>query len=182
MSSKLKPIEPPFSPEVENILKKYPKQNGYLLKLFRVFAHSVRFLTKGVPNLLDENSPLSVREREIVILRTTANANCEYEWGVHVAAFAKQANLDSRQVNATRMGHNAAAFESAKERALLKVIDQLMESGCLESCLLAEFRMYWSKEEQLEICALCGSYQTVSYVANISEVSNEPFAPQFPKE
>ena len=56
MMHKLNPIRSPFNKDVEAILMNYPKgPNGYTLKLFRVFANSLRFLAgKGVVNLLDE--------------------------------------------------------------------------------------------------------------------------------
>ena len=56
----LKPIEPPYMPEIAEILEKYPQdESGYILKLFRVFANSIRFATtKDVSNLLDKDSPL----------------------------------------------------------------------------------------------------------------------------
>ncbi|GAA3246389.1 carboxymuconolactone decarboxylase family protein [Dactylosporangium siamense] len=33
---------------------------------------------------------LTLREREIVILRTCARRGCEYEWGAHVLVFANR--------------------------------------------------------------------------------------------
>jgi len=72
MKSELKPLDPPYSEEISNALKQYPTQDGYLLKLFRVFANSLRFLSgKGVINLLDERSPLTLAERELVIDRAS---------------------------------------------------------------------------------------------------------------
>ena len=88
MSNSLHPIKEPFPEEIASLLAQYPTVDGYLLALFKTFANSQRFLEKGVPNLLDEESPLPLRVREIVILRVTANKNCEYEWGVHVAFLA----------------------------------------------------------------------------------------------
>ena len=108
MTHVLKPLEEPYPPEAAEILKTYPQQGGYLLTLFRTFANSVRFLKKGVANLLDDQSPLSLKQREIVILRVTANCLCEYEWGVQVAAFAKRAGLSSEQVRTTRLGDHHA--------------------------------------------------------------------------
>lgn len=67
MSNKLSPIEQPYPSEVAGILAAYPQQDGYILSLFRTFANSLRFLKKGVPNLLDKESPLPLRIREIVI-------------------------------------------------------------------------------------------------------------------
>lgn len=90
MTQSLTPIEEPFSPEIAEILKSYLKRDGYILKLFRVFANSTCFLRKGTVNLLDKESPLPMRLREIVILRVTANKDCECEWGVHVTAFPRK--------------------------------------------------------------------------------------------
>ena len=42
-----------------------------------------------------------MREREIVIDRTSALNGCEYEWGVHVAIFAGHAGLSDEEVRAT---------------------------------------------------------------------------------
>ena len=73
MATRLEPLNPPFCPDVAAALAGYPQPRGHLLALFRTFANSRRFLKKGVPNLLDPASPLSLRIREIVILRFTAN-------------------------------------------------------------------------------------------------------------
>jgi len=73
MKHVLKPVEQPFSPEIERILAQYPRgSDGMIIKLFGVFANSLRFLTnKDVVNLLDKDRPLSLKEREIVNLRVT---------------------------------------------------------------------------------------------------------------
>ena len=101
--NELKPLEPPYETEIENILALYPKgKDGYLLRLFRVFANSQRFLAgKGVVNLLDDESPLTIQERELVILRVTAKKHCEYEWGLHARIFAEAANISDVQLRAT---------------------------------------------------------------------------------
>lgn len=178
MKNKLKPLQRPFSPEVERILASYPQQDGYILSLFRTFALSLRFLKKGVPNLLDRESPLDLRTREIVILRTTANRNCEYEWGVHVAIFAEAAKLRERQIKATRI--DAPDCWSAKEQRLIEAIDQLCARGELEQATLDSFQVDWRCEEQLEIMSLIGAYSTISFVANVAELPAEPFAAHFP--
>ena len=120
----LKPIEAPFAPAVAEILETYPQRDGYLLKLFRVFANSDRFLRKGVLNLLDKDSPLPLRIREIVILRVTANLDCEYEWGVHVTAFGDAAQLNQSQIRDTRLGDPTPACWSDDEILLIEVVDE----------------------------------------------------------
>lgn len=178
MSNQLTPLSRPFPKDVEAILANYPTQDGYILSLFRTFANSTRFLSKAVPNLLDEDSPLDLRTREITILRTTANRGCEYEWGVHVSIFAEAANLDAEQVAATVLDRNDCWSEI--EAHLILAIDQLCESGKLDKPALEAFQSGWSKEQQLEVLALVGTYSTVSFVANVAQLPPEPFAARFP--
>ena len=180
MSNKLTPISEPYPDHIAAILKHYPQQNGYLLKLFRLFANSARFLTKGMPNLLDKESPLSMREREIVILRVTANLNCEYEWGVHVTAFAKHVELSKEQIAATKTGAAEAECWSEQEKLLLKAVDELTSGGRVEPGTYDAFASAFSKEQQLEVFALAGAYHTVSFIANSSGLENEDFAAKFP--
>lgn len=177
--SRLKPMEPPYDRETEALLERYPRRNGYLLSLFRVFANSHRFLRKGVANLLDRDSPLAIRDREIVILRVTANNGCEYEWGVHVAAFADYVGLDRKAVQATITALQPAGVWTEREALLVRVVDGLCAHGTLDDATLAEFEASFSLPEQLEILALAGNYHTVSFVANVARLPPEPFAARF---
>lgn len=180
MPYSLDPLPEPHAPEIERLLASYPRREGYLLQLFRVFANSERFLKKGVANLLDRESPLTMRQREIVILRTTAQCGCEYEWGVHVAGFAKHVGLTEAQVQATTCTAALDDVWSREERCLIRVVDALGHQANLPQELLKEFQQWWNQAQQLEIIALCGNYRTVSYVANVAGLEAEPFAARFP--
>lgn len=180
MTNRLSAINEPYSAEVAAVLATYPQQDGYILTLFRTFANSLRFLKKGVPNLLDRESPLPLRIREIVILRVTANRNCEYEWGVHVSIFSKAAKLSQSQIEATLSATVDPSLWSPEEAYLLEAIDQLCTSGRIDDDVSAKFESDWTKEQQLEIFALCGTYQTISFVANAAKLPNESFGATFP--
>ena len=180
MSNILEPVEPPFASDVEAILTNYPQQEGYILSLFRTFANSVRFLSKAVPNLLDKASPLSLREREIVILRTTANNDCEYEWGVHVSIFARSAKLSLSQIASTKTGTLDEIGWNEAEKLLIGCIDDLCNEGIVTEENLPHWQKFWTKEQQLEIFALCGTYHTISFVANSARLANEEFGATFP--
>lgn len=182
MKSTLKPLNPPYSKIISTAFKQYPQRKGYILKLFRVFANSTRFLAgKGVVNLLDEQSPLSLRERELIILRVCANKNCEYEWGVHVSIFAEKAKLTHDQIIKTRDKRLNSNCWSDREKLLLEAVDQLCEHGEMLDRTLDSFQSLWTCEEQLEILALCGNYHTISFVANVSKLQPEGFAERFPE-
>jgi len=180
MTNILSPVEPPFEAETAALLESYPRVQGHLLSLFRTFANSTRFLRKGVPNLLDQESPLPLREREIVILRTTAHWRCEYEWGVHVTVFAEAAGFTPEQIAATVQADPHAACWSGRESTLLSVTDSLAASGDLPDPVLQAFRDGWTVAQQLEVIALCGTYHTVSQVANVARLSPEGLAARFP--
>lgn len=180
MTNRLAPLEPPFPADIDALLARYPRQDGYLLSLFRTFANSPRFLSKGVPNLLDKDSPLALRDREIVILRVTAHYDCEYEWGVHAAIFARAAKLTPEQVAATRLLLANAPVWSAREQRLIAAVDGFCHRGVLSGDELDAFTEDWSRAQQLEILALCGAYHTVSLVANAARLGLEPFARRFP--
>ncbi len=183
MKHNLSPLEPPFSDDISGILERYPRtKDGYILKLFRLFANSKRFLTdKGVANLLDPDSPLTVREREIIILRVTANKNCEYEWGVHVTVFSDLAGLSKDQINATRLEKPDAECWSERETLLIQCVDEICEHAKIQDGRYERFQENWTGEQQLEILSLCGTYQTISIVANTVRLDKEGFSASFPK-
>lgn len=181
MSRKLKPLDEPYSQEVADILSTYPHRDGYLLSLFRVFANSVRFLKKGVANLLDKESPLPLRQREIIILRVCANLGCEYEWGVHVTAFSKAARLSRDQVRESLMGSSTSSCWADDEALLIAVVDGLCRAGSLDLKIQEGLEATWSLEEQLEILALVGNYHTICFVANVARLEGEKFGAKFPE-
>ncbi|WP_298335536.1 carboxymuconolactone decarboxylase family protein [uncultured Erythrobacter sp.] len=131
-----------------------------------------------MPNLLDKDSPLDLRSREIVILRTTANRGCEYEWGVHVAIFGEAAKLTKEQVHATVVD-NPTCWTSSELR-LIQAVDQLCKQAVLHDNVQEQFITDWDTKEQLEILALVGNYTTISLVANVAGLPSEPFATRFP--
>ncbi|WP_298563104.1 carboxymuconolactone decarboxylase family protein [uncultured Aliiroseovarius sp.] len=180
MVNKLKPKIEPFTENLARIMQRYPRIDGYLLNLFRVFANSERFAEKAVPNLLDKDSPLSLRHREIAILRVTANRRCEYEWGIHVSLFAKAAKLTRQEVEDTCSTVPNPDLWPERELNLMAVIDELLRSGSPSKEARTTFAEIWTAEQQLEILALCGTYSTISFVANLSGLRNEPFAACFP--
>lgn len=175
MPDRLSPLPEPWPEDIAAMLAKYPSSDGYILSLFRTFAQSKRFLQKGVPNLLDRDSPLPLRMREIVILRVTANLGCGYEWGVHVAIFAKAAGFSDAQIAATTQPILGGTLWTPEEARLIAAVDRFCLHGRLDTGTRASFEADWTKEQQLEIAALCGAYHTVSCVANLARLPHEDF-------
>src|SRR5689334_8222733 len=101
---RIAPLEPPFDPQTQQRLEKMtPPGAPSILALFRVLAINpvlAERMTGWGGYLLGRHATLPLREREIVIDRACALCGAEYEWGVHVAAFAQAANFTAQQIDA----------------------------------------------------------------------------------
>jgi alkylhydroperoxidase family enzyme len=150
------------------------------LWLFRVLARDERLFARAFAGGLLDRGHLTLREREIVILRVCANNRSEYEWGVHVAAFSAKAGLSEAQVQATLATATDAPFWSARERLLLGLCDALQVSTQVNEPLWAMLAQEYSDEALLELLLLNGFYRTISVLTNTLQMPLEAYAPRFP--
>jgi alkylhydroperoxidase family enzyme len=151
------------------------------LMLFRVIAGNLRAWGKFRAGSLLDPGPLSLREREIVIDRTCALTSCEYEWGVHVAIFAKAAELNEQQIRASVQQGADAPCWSASEQALIAAVDALHRRATLSDAEFASLSSHYDDAKIFEIILLCGFYRTVSYIANALDLPLEANAARFPQ-
>jgi alkylhydroperoxidase family enzyme len=177
---RLAPLEQPWPPQIAEILATYPQGPEGPIALFRTLAHSERTLRKlsGV-GLLDRGSPLSIRQREILILRTSARCRCPYEWGVHVKAFATKAGLDDARIADTLAPEPDAALWTHDEQLLFALADQLHEDANVDDALWSELAAACTVEQIMEMLLLCGFYHMIAYLNNALRVAQEPGTPGF---
>src|SRR3954463_14627739 len=128
--SRIAPLQPPYASEIQEQFDRIMR-GAPTLTLFRVMAGNKRAWDKFRAGSLLDKGPLTLREREIVIDRTCARTGCEYEWGVHIAAFANAAHLTDEQVRPTVLGDAGAACWSAAEQVLIATADALHERATL---------------------------------------------------
>src|ERR1700759_5643222 len=106
---RIAPAEPPYEPVIAEALERIMPRGVPPLVLFRAMAKSPSVFAKLFAGGLLDKGPLGLRQREIVIDRTTARLGCEYEWGVHIAFFADKVGLTPQQVAATVVSETNAA-------------------------------------------------------------------------
>ena len=177
--SRIAPLEPPYAPEIQQQFDRIMRGAPPLM-LFRVIAGNARAWEKFRAGGLLDRGPLSLREREIVIDRTCARTGCEYEWGVHVSAFAEAAHLTDAQVRATVLEGADAPCWSAAEQALIAAVDALHVRASLSDDEFKALSAHYDDAKILEIILLCGFYRTVSYLANGLALLLEAKAARFP--
>ena len=177
--SRIAPLEPPYEPEIQahfdRIMRGAPP-----LMLFRVVASNTRAWEKFRAGSLLDRGPLTLRQREIAIDRTCALTRCEYEWGVHVAAFAEAAQLTESQIRATVLDGAEASCWSAPEQALIAAVDALHLRATLSEDEFDALSVHYDDAKIFEIILLCGFYRTVSYLANGLDLPPEAHAARFP--
>lgn len=174
--ARLEPIALPAAPDLQQVFDQLTPPGTTTLSLFRTLARSPRVFERFRAGGLLSPGPLSLRQRELVILRVCALNGCEYEWGVHVAFFAPRAGITPEEVAATVHG---GAWPEA-EAALLAAAEQLDRTTRLDDAAWSRLRAHFDEAQVLELFALAGFYRTVSLHANALQLDPEPFAARFP--
>lgn len=93
---RLRPLTPPYDPATEDVLAAWmPPGTDDVdpLALFRLLAVHDDLASRMRPlgSGLLGHPRLPIRDRELLIARTTARCGAEYEWGVHITAFGRPA-------------------------------------------------------------------------------------------
>ena len=179
---RVQPLAEPYSPEVAETLRRMMPPGVEPLKLFRTVAHNPgileRFRTTGAYIL--NYGTLDPLDREVVIHRTTARCGCEYEWGVHAAVFGRPLGLTEDQLRASVHGSADDPAWSPRQSLLVRLVDELHDSGRLPDELWAELAAVWETAELVELVATVGFYHFVSFSANAFGVELEEQAERFP--
>lgn len=178
--ARIAPAEPPYEPSIAAELERIMPPGAPPLVLFRTMARSPRVFAKMFAGGLIDKGPLSLRQREIVIDRTTARLGCEYEWGVHVAFFAERAGFSAEQVASTVAGTPDGACWTPDEQALLALVDDLVDGRALSETTWSSLTAHFDDTRILEAIALVGYYHTISFLCVGLKLPLESYAARFP--
>jgi alkylhydroperoxidase family enzyme len=179
-SPRIAPANPPYPPEIQARFDALMPPGVAPLVLFRTLARDQRLFARFMGGGLLDKGHLTLRQREIVIDRVTARCGSEYEWGVHVAFFAKRAGLYEAQLRSLVRGGPGDACWEAQDALLIRFCDALHETCDIDDALWVELRAQFSEEAMLELLLLAGFYRTVSYLTNALRLPLEPYAARFP--
>jgi alkylhydroperoxidase family enzyme len=177
---RIAPAESPYAPEVAARFDKLMPPGVPPLALFRVLARDLRLFQRFMGGGLLDKGNLTLRQREIVIDRVTAQCGSEYEWGVHIAFFAEWAGIDAAQQRSLARGGPDDACCSAEDALLVRFCDALHAACDIDDALWASLRAQFSEAVMLELLLLAGFYRTVSYLTNALRLPPEPYAARFP--
>jgi alkylhydroperoxidase family enzyme len=177
---RIAPAQPPYQPQIAAELDRIMPAGVPPLVLFRILARSPRVFAKMFAGGLLDKGPLSLRQREIVIDRTTARLDCEYEWGVHVAFFAERVGFTPEHVTATVTGPSDAACWTQEEQALMALVDDLVDRRTVGDETWTALATHFDEPQILEAIALVGYYHTISFLCVGLALPLESYAARFP--
>jgi alkylhydroperoxidase family enzyme len=177
---RLAPALPPHTPAIDKALGQLMPPGVEPLRLFRTLAHNPRVLERFLAGGLLDKGSITLRDRELAILRTTARCGSEYEWGVHVAFFSARAGLSADEVRATCARELPAGVFGEHDRALLALCDSLHERADVDDALWRRVAAEFAPDQIVELVVLAGFYHTVSFATNALRIELEAGAPRFP--
>lgn len=174
---RIEPVAPPYAPDVQAALARLPADWNPPFTLFTVLAQDPdllqRFL-RGAPAYRAQ-AKLSLRQREVLLHRVTANARCQYEWGLRAHFFSRQAGLSDDQMFSTVYGNaEDPCWTNDEDRLLIRLADELHARCDIADGLWGELRAAFSEGAMLEALLLAGYYRTVAYLANGLRLPPEP--------
>ncbi|MDX2165597.1 MAG: carboxymuconolactone decarboxylase family protein [Deltaproteobacteria bacterium] len=178
---RIAPLAPPYDAPVADTLAAMMPPGVPPIALFRTLAHNPRILDKVRAGSLLDRGTITRRDRELLILRTTARCGAEYEWGVHVAFFAARVGLDDATVAATVHALGDDDVWAPRDALLIRLADALHDHAAIPDALWTALAAEWSAAQLIELIVLAGSYHTIAFVVNGLRVPLEDGAPRFPR-
>jgi alkylhydroperoxidase family enzyme len=141
------PPRDPSRPKGLNILgtlAQYPR----LAQAYHTFNGHVLFGTS-----------LSVRQRELLVLRVAHRRDCEYEWRQHTVLAGDVGLTD--HLDAIRQGPDADGW-SALDAALLRAVDELIDDARIGDDTWATLSAELDTEQLMDVVFTVGAYDVLA--------------------
>lgn len=171
--SRILPAELPYDDDTRAALELL----GPPIGLFRVFARNparARGLAGWGRYYLSRQLSLTLRQRELVIDRTVARCGADYEWGVHVAAYAEKVGLTSDQLGSLAHGGPADPCWDAADRAVIAAVDELHETHDLGDAAWSALVEHLGEDGVMDLVLLAGWYHAIAYAVRALRLPPEP--------
>jgi 4-carboxymuconolactone decarboxylase len=167
-----------LDPESDDLLRKVMHFNGVPLNEPRTLAWHPKLLKRFTvfAGMFLSHSALPTRDREILTLRSTYRAGCEYLFGHHQLS-APDAGISSEELH----GIVSDDFDwSPRDRLLLTVADELTTATSLSDSTWEALADIYDKPQLLEALMLVGFYRMVCASIVTLQIELEPGLPRWP--
>ena len=149
------------------------------LVLFTTLARDERLFHKFFSGGLLDRGHLTIRQREIVIDRITAQRGAEYEWGVHVSVYGERAAFTKEEIASLVSGRPEDPCWNATERTIIALCDQLESTSDITDDLWSALSDSFAPEAIIELVILAGQYRMISGLVKALRLPLEPGSARF---
>jgi alkylhydroperoxidase family enzyme len=177
-SPRIAPLEPADWPDdVRAWLARYG--NRPVANIYRTYA---RHLAMDRPRTrvsehIRQDSTLSQRIRELLIVRIGVLCRSEYEWAAHAPALRRAGMTDA---DIRRVVDGPGSGGDPIENALLRAADELHRDAVVSDATWTDLAAVFDAKQMLDILTTVGGYRMVSMALNTFGVQLEPGAERFP--
>jgi alkylhydroperoxidase family enzyme len=162
-----------------DILGPYGKSERTLY-LFRACVRTPELCRAWVPSLTYfGSSPLSPRDRELLILRTCWLCKNEYTWANHMAG-ARRAGLTDEEIVRITQGPKAKGWSGA-DALVLRAADELHQDQVIQDATWKTLSERYSERELTDAMFIVGQYTFISMWARSGEFPLESGVKGFPR-
>lgn len=105
-------------------------------------------------------STLSVRQREILVLRVASLRRAAYEWAQHVV-LAGNAGLDGDEIARIAEGPDAPGW-SPLERAMLSAVDELLADAMVTDATWKVLASEFDEQQLMDLIFTVGAYEVLA--------------------
>jgi alkylhydroperoxidase family enzyme len=176
MGPRIQPAAPPYDELTLKTFERLPKEWGPPLMVFRVLARDSRLLQRYVGGAVSYLDPthITLRQREVFLLRVTGLCKCEYEWSLRAHFFAAAAGLSEAHLAATVAESADRADWTHEDRLLLRLAEELHRSCTIGDALWEDLKRVFTDEAVLQLIMMGGHYRMTAYIANSLRFPLEP--------
>ncbi len=177
---RLAPLRPPYDGAIQKRLDAIMPDGVPPLTLFTTLARNPRVFERMMSGGLLDKGTLSLRQRELMIDRTTARCGAEYEWGVHMTFFGDRVAITREQsASIVRGTPQDTCWDTENDRLILRMADALHDTSTIDDALWADLVTEFSEEQIIELVVLAGYYHTISFCCRAFNLDMEEFGARF---
>ncbi len=178
---RITPLEPAQWNEDQRALMEPFVKSGTGWNVFKTLVRHTGLFKRWLPfatHVLAKQS-LSLREREMLILRIGWLCRAPYEWTQHVQ-IAQRAGLTDEEIERIAEGPDAAGW-TRHEAALLRAADELHRDACIGDATWSTLATTYGTEQLMDVVFTVGQYTLVSMALNSFGVEIDAGLPRVPR-
>jgi alkylhydroperoxidase family enzyme len=167
MAPRVAPVSEPSPEQREALAKTYLDPSGEPLAIFATLARQPRLLRRvnALGGYFLAHSLLPFRDREIVVLRTSALSHSHYEASQHRLIGAR-AGLTPAEIEAALEVEGDTHKWSTADGALLALVAELFTTDDVSDAIWEQLGQSYDDDQRIELILLVGFYRMLAGFLN----------------